>query len=275
MPRVTGARDLPRSPCRARRTPHARCYSPSASRRRERRMTCSDRPGRSGDGCRQRHRPRDRRASSPPRARASPASTARGGRRGLVASLPERAAGEPLFVEVDVAIRGGGRGGDATGRRGRPGGSTSSSTRAGVREIGDVYSMPARGVGERDRDQPQRHVLLLPGRRPVDARDGRRVDRQPLVGRRADGPLAPAGLLRREARDRRPDEEPRARPRSRRHPRQRALPRRHPHAADRAVLRRRRLRAGARRDAFLSAATARRATWPRRRSTSRATWRRT
>ena len=43
---------------------------------------------------------------------------------------------------------------------------------AGVREIGDVYTMESGGVGQRDRRQPERHVLLLPGGREADARGG-------------------------------------------------------------------------------------------------------
>ena len=112
---------------------------------------------------------------------------------------------------------------------------------AGVREIGDVYTMADRGVGERDRRQPERHVLLLPGRRAADARDGRR--RRSSTSPRSAGLIGlshrPAytaakhgvvGLTKSLARDLG----------SGRHPRQRDLPGRDPHAADRAVLRRRR-----------------------------------
>ena len=101
-----------------------------------------------------------------------------------------------------------------------------------------------RRVGQRDRGQPERDVLLLPGGGPADARDGRRLDREHLLRRRADRARAPPGVHRGQARCRRPDEEPRPRPRPRRDPRQRDLPRPDPDAADRAVLRRGRLRGG-------------------------------
>ncbi len=131
------------------------------------------------------------------------------------------------------------------------------------------------GVGERDRDQPQRHVLLLPVGGPQDARERRRLDRQPRLGGRADRALAPSGVLGHEARDRGPDEEPRAGSRAGGDSRQRTLPRRDPDADDGAVLLRRQLRAGAR---GLRAARALRRDERRgagRSLSSRATWRRT
>ena len=65
------------------------------------------------------------------------------------------------------------------------------------------------------------------------------VDREHRLRRRPDRALAPAsGLHGGEARRDRADEEPRARPRRRRNPRQRDLSRPDPHAADRAVFRR-------------------------------------
>ena len=94
-----------------------------------------------------------------------------------------------------------------------------------------------RGMGERDRVNLSGTFYCCQAAARSDARERRRGDRQHLVGRRADRALASARLHRRQARRRRADEEPRARPRARRHPRQRDLPGPDPHAADRAVLR--------------------------------------
>ena len=217
---------------------------PTARRRRMRRAP--DRPCCRRDGCRKRHRSRDRRGLRRARARGSPSSTA--------PARPARPPSAALGAGRAAPLRRGRRARPGGGRRARCGGSPPTPERIDVLVNSRRCARDRRrlldaggGVGERDRDQPERHVLLLPGRGAADARDGRRRDRQPLLGRRAHGALPPAGLLGREARRRRADEEPRPRPRRGGHPRQRALPRRDPHAADRAVLRRRRVRARARR----------------------------
>ena len=200
---------------------------------------------------------RDRRArsprASPTRAQWSSASTA-----------PTATSAVPADVERAV--------GDAVERHGRIDVVVNS---AGVREIGDSVHAADRGVGQRDRRQPERHVLRLPGRGAADARDRRRLDRQHRLRRRPDRPRPPARVHRVEARRRRTHEEPRARPRSRRHPRERDLPRPDPHAAHRVVLRRRPLRAEPRDRPSRRAATARRATSRTPRSISRASSART
>ena len=118
---------------------------------------------------------------------------------------------------------------------------------AGVREIGDVYTMPAE-------EWENVIAINLSGTFyccQSAARQMRETGGGSIVNMSSVGGLI--GLSHRpaytgvEARDRRPHEEPRARSRPGRHPCQRALPRRDPHADDRAVLRRRELRAGARR----------------------------
>ena len=128
-----------------------------------------------------------------------------------------------------------------------------------------------RGVGQRGGRQPQRHVLRLPGRGTADARDGRGRDREHRVGRRPRVGLSHRpGLHGRRARRRRPDEEPRARPRGRRHPRQRDLPGSDPHApAHRAVLRRRLRSSAASRRRCRSAGSASRVAGGRRRGVPR------
>ena len=118
---------------------------------------------------------------------------------------------------------------------------------AGVREIGDVYTMPAEEWENVIAINLSGTFYCCQSVGAADARLRRRQHRQPLFGRRPDRALASPRLHGVEARDRRPDEEPRARSRAGRHPRQRALPRRDPDADDRAVLLRRQLRAGARR----------------------------
>ena len=128
-----------------------------------------------------------------------------------------------------------------------------------------------RRVGQRDRRQSERHVLLLPGRRAADARDRRRRDREHLLRRRPDRARAPPGLHGGEARRRRPDEEPGPRPRPGRDPGQRDLPRPDPDAADRAVLRRSRIRGGTAHGRPPGPRRGRRPTSPTQPSTSRAT----
>ena len=128
-----------------------------------------------------------------------------------------------------------------------------------------------RRVGQRDRRQPERHVLLLPGRGATHARERRRRDREHLLRRRPDRPRAPTGVHGGEARSGRVDEEPGARPRPGRHPRERDLPRPDPDASDRAVLRRGGLRGRAADGRPAGPRRRGRATSPTPRSTSRAT----
>ena len=116
---------------------------------------------------------------------------------------------------------------------------------AGVREIGDVYTM---ATDEWDNVIAVNlsgtfYCCQAAARHMREAGSG--VDRQHLVGRRADRARAASGLHGGQARRDRPDEEPRPRSRPGRHPSQRDLPGPDPDAADRAVLRRRRLRGGA------------------------------
>ena len=99
-----------------------------------------------------------------------------------------------------------------------------------------------RGVGQRDRGQPERHVLLLPGRRAADARGRWGRDREHLVRRGSDRSRATSRVHGGEARGDRPDEEPGPRPRPSRDPRQRDLPGPDQDAVDRTVFRRRCLR---------------------------------
>ena len=78
-----------------------------------------------------------------------------------------------------------------------------------------------RGLGSHDGAQSQAPVLRRPDRAPLDARAWRRGDRQFLLDR-LDAWGAPiVGLLRRQGRGRRPDEQSRARVRPRQYPRQR------------------------------------------------------
>ena len=137
-----------------------------------------------------------------------------------------RAAGDEVTAALEAsgsertAVRGGRRARSgrrrARGRGGRRGDGPDRRPRDVRRRPRDRRRLhdARRGVGERPRRQSERGLLLLPVRRPPDAGDRGRGDRQPLVGGRVDRPVAPAGLHRREARCRRADEEPRPRSRA-------------------------------------------------------------
>ena len=116
-------------------------------------------------GAGERHRQGDRRAlrargRADRRLRPS-ASRARSSQRS------SRQAPVALSVDGDVAIR---RPSSVRGASSARAASTSSSTAPACARSATSTRCPPDGVGERDRDQSQRHVLLLPVRRAADAR---------------------------------------------------------------------------------------------------------
>ena len=144
--------------------------------------------GCSGDGCRQRHRPRDRRAvRRRGRARRRSRPLARGRRGRVVASLRRTGARASRSSSRSTsAIGGRGRGGAATGVAEATGRIDVLVNSAGVREIGDVYSLPAEEWENVIAINLSGTFYCCQAAARLDARDGRRVDRQPLLGRRAD-----------------------------------------------------------------------------------------
>ena len=158
--------------------PYARCYSGTTGVEREQEAACCSRT--------------ESRSSPVPAAASagrSPSSSPREGAR-IAAFDRSREAGDELVAALEQAGRPSSL---RRGRRARPGRRRARRPERRRRHRPDRRPRQLRrrardrrrlhdargGVGERDRDQPQRHVLLLPVGGAADARDGRRQHRQP------------------------------------------------------------------------------------------------